>query len=198
MEDKKTVREKIRAMRREIEAEDALYASKALSELFFEIPDERLSKALSGGTVALYMPFDGEIDVLPLAKRLMASGVKTAYPQVKDGRLIFREADASDDTLFEKGAYGIPEPKEDLPGTEPDLIIVPAVAYNDEGIRLGMGAGYYDRYYKDHPQALYVGVCYDIQVTSDLPFDEDDMAVDILIPVDVSYDYDPDDGETAE
>lgn len=198
MEDKKTIRARIRAMRRDIDQEDASYASEILSDLFFEIPDERLKDLLKGGTAGLYMPFDGEIDVLPLAQRLRSAGVKTAFPRVSGDGIIFLEADDTDLSLFEKGSCGIREPLEGLPETSPDLIIVPGVAYNDEGVRLGMGAGYYDRYYREHLEAVYVGVCYDIQVISDLPFDEDDMACDILIPVDVGYDEDSDDEENAE
>ena len=46
-----------------------------------------------------------------------------------------------------------------------------------------MGGGFYDRYSKEHTSALYIGVCYAFQMTSDLPFDDMDMTVDILLPV---------------
>lgn len=192
MDDKKIIRDKIRAMRRDVDPEDAAYAAELLSELFFEIPDERLRRVLSGGTVALYMPFDGEIDVIPLARKLLSQGVTTVFPVIVGDRMIYRAADPDRKELFAEGRYGIAEPIPDLPELTPDLVIVPAVAFNEEGVRLGMGAGYYDRYYKEHQEALYVGVCYDIQVTSDLPFDEDDMAADILLPIDVKYDEDDD------
>ncbi|MBO4580429.1 MAG: 5-formyltetrahydrofolate cyclo-ligase [Clostridiales bacterium] len=190
MDDKKIIRDKIRAMRRDVDPEDAAYAADLLSELFFEIPDERLRRVLSGGTVALYMPFDGEIDVIPLARKLLSQGVTTVFPVIVGDRMIFRAADPGKKELFAEGRYGIAEPIPDLPELTPDLVIVPAVAFNEEGVRLGMGAGYYDRYYKAHQEAVYVGVCYDMQVTSDLPFDEDDMAADILLPIDVKYDED--------
>ena len=192
MDDKKIIRDKIRAMRRDVDPEDAAYAAELLSELFFEIPDERLRRVLSGGTVALYMPFDGEIDVIPLARKLLSQGVTTVFPVIVGDRMIYRAADPDRKELFAEGRYGIAEPIPDLPELTPDLVILPAVAFNEEGVRLGMGAGYYDRYYKEHQEALYVGVCYDIQVTSDLPFDEDDMAADILLPIDVKYDEDDD------
>ncbi|MBO4459849.1 MAG: 5-formyltetrahydrofolate cyclo-ligase [Clostridiales bacterium] len=190
MDDKKIIRDKIRAMRRDVDPEDAAYAADLLSELFFEIPDERLRRVLSGGTVALYMPFDGEIDVIPLARKLLSQGVTTVFPVIVGDRMIFRAADPDKKELFAESRYGIAEPIPDLPELTPDLVIVPAVAFNEEGVRLGMGAGYYDRYYKAHQEAVYVGVCYDMQVTSDLPFDEDDMAADILLPIDVKYDED--------
>ena len=190
MDDKKIIRDKIRAMRRDVDPEDAAYAADLLSELFFEIPDERLRRVLSGGTVALYMPFDGEIDVIPLARKLLSQGVTTVFPVIVGDRMIFRAADPGKKELFAESRYGIAEPIPDLPELTPDLVIVPAVAFNEEGVRLGMGAGYYDRYYKAHQEAVYVGVCYDMQVTSDLPFDEDDMAADILLPIDVKYDED--------
>ena len=197
MDDKKIIRDKIRAMRRDVDPEDAAYAAELLSELFFEIPDERLRRVLSGGTVALYMPFDGEIDVIPLARKLLSQGVTTVFPVIVGDRMIFRAADPGKKELFAESRYGIAEPIPDLPELTPDLVILPAVAFNEEGVRLGMGAGYYDRYYKEHQEALYVGVCYDIQVTSDLPFDEDDMAADILLPIDVKY-YEDDDEDIGE
>ena len=190
MNEKKIIRDKIRAMRRDVDPEDAAYAAELLADLFFEIPDDRLTNALSGGTVGLYMPFDGEIDVIPLARKLISRGVPTAFPVTAGDDILFRIADPDKKELFTEGRYGISEPKADLKEITPDVVIVPAVAFNEEGVRLGMGAGYYDRYYKAHQEAVYVGVCYDMQVTSDLPFDEDDMAADILLPIDVKYDED--------
>ena len=191
---KKEVRDTIRSMRREVESEDASYAKDLLAELFFEIPDDRLED-LKGACVGLYMPFDGELDVTGLAGELLSRGASLAFPSVEGDRIVFRSADIGSKDQFCRGAYIILEPRSDLMPAEPDIIIVPGVAYNDEGIRLGMGGGFYDKYYKDHPDALYIGVCYAFQVVSDLPFDEDDMACDILIPVDTGYDDDDTEGE---
>lgn len=195
--DKKEIRNRVRQMRQQVDKEDALYASGLLAELFFEIPDDRLSD-LAGRTVGLYMTFDGEIEVKPLAVRLRERGANTAYPEVRSGKIVFREADADNDDMFVKGSFGIKEPLSDLAEVTPDIIIVPGVAYNDEGVRLGMGGGYYDAYYRENPNALYVGVCYDFQVISDLPFDENDMACDILIPIDTEYDEEDDEATDGE
>ncbi|MBP5654319.1 MAG: 5-formyltetrahydrofolate cyclo-ligase [Clostridiales bacterium] len=191
---KKELRDKIRQMRREVEAEDASYASELLADLIFEIPDDNLSD-LEGKTVGLYKAFDGEIDVSLLAEKVSSRGARTAFPAVAKDKIVFRQAGIDADEMFEEGAYGIKQPKEGLAEVVPDIIIVPGVAYNEEGIRLGMGGGYYDRYYRENPDAVYVGVCYDFQVTSDLPFDDGDMACDILIPIDTRYDEDEDEGE---
>ena len=184
---KDEVRSRIRSMRRDLLPEDISYAKELLAGLFFDIPDDRL-KDLKGVLVGSYMPFDREVDVTGLTGELKARGARLSFPRVEGDRIVFREADIDNAEHFTEGSYRIKEPKGDLPLAEPDIIIVPGVAYNDEGVRLGMGGGFYDRYYKEHPDALYIGVCYAFQIVSDMPFDENDMVCDILIPLDTGYD----------
>ena len=95
-----------------------------------------------------------------------------------------------EDKYFETGAYKISEPASGLEKAEPrdiDIAVIPAIAYNEEGTRLGQGGGYYDKYFAQ-TDALLVGVCYDFQICSELPFDEHDLTVDILLPV-MTEDY---------
>ena len=73
--------------------------------------------------------------------------------------------------------------------SERDIVIVPAIAYNDEGIRLGQGGGYYDRLWKDlggdspDRKNVIVGICYDFQMISSIPVDENDMVCDVIFAV---------------
>ena len=67
------------------------------------------------------------------------------------------------------------------------LIAVPGIAFDEKGYRIGYGKGYYDKYFAQ-TDALLVGVCYDFQICSELPFDEHDLTVDILLPV-MTEDY---------
>lgn len=89
---------------------------------------------------------------------------------------------------FSIGAYNIPEPRKDMRKVMPeeiDLMIVPAVAFTDDGIRLGQGGGYYDRFLNKMAaknKAPYtIGVCYDFQIYSALPVESHDYAVDCVL-----------------
>lgn len=83
------------------------------------------------------------------------------------------------------GAYGIPEPKDGLQAVEPtriDVVIVPALAYDRRGYRLGYGGGYYDRFLPTlSAQAVKVGVQYDLLVWDALPVGPHDVSVDWVI-----------------
>ncbi|MBO4407648.1 MAG: 5-formyltetrahydrofolate cyclo-ligase, partial [Clostridiales bacterium] len=81
--------------------------------------------------------------------------------------------------------FGIAEPDESCILADPssiDMIILPAVAYNDEGVRLGMGGGYYDRFCSSC-NAVTVGICYDFQINSSIPVEDHDLCVDYLFVV---------------
>ena len=64
---------------------------------------------------------------------------------------------------------------------EPDLIIVPGVAFDLEGHRLGFGAGYYDRFLKQIPQAYKIGICFNFQKVKAVPTEETDIKMDEVI-----------------
>ena len=78
------------------------------------------------------------------------------------------------------GPYGIPEPC-GTPGTkEPDLIVVPCVCASPEGKRLGHGAGYYDRFLSES-RAFKMCLCYESLLLSDLPVNETDVRMDMIV-----------------
>ena len=87
-------------------------------------------------------------------------------------------------TALADGAYGIAEPQGEsvCAAAEIDLMIVPGVAFTREGVRLGRGKGYYDRYLaREGVRAYTVGVCYACQLLQELPSEEHDRRVDIVV-----------------
>jgi len=100
--------------------------------------------------IACYIPVDGEVDCRPLMESMLADGKQIYLPVIEGGRrgrLDFALLGA--DTTLRRNRYGIPEP---VPRSGQllnprwlDLALVPLVAYDRAGNRLGMGAGYYDR-----------------------------------------------------
>jgi 5-formyltetrahydrofolate cyclo-ligase len=95
--------------------------------------------------VSGFHPFKSEIDVLPLLARLTSEGWVTALPIVRAERqpLIFRQWAPGEPTV--PGVWGIPMPAEEAPEVEPDILLVPLLAFDRWGYRLGYGGGFYDR-----------------------------------------------------
>ena len=97
--------------------------------------------------VAGYWPFRTEIDPRPLMARLARLGVRLALPVTPpkgaDAPLAFRAF--SPETPLQRGAFGVPEPGPECETVEPELLLVPLLAFDRSGRRLGYGAGHYDR-----------------------------------------------------
>ena len=136
-------------------------------------------------TVLLYYPKPTEIDTLPLAKAALAAGKKVAFPVTgENGRMEFRLVENLDSDLID-GRFGIPEPAPSCPlfeknGRSSALILVPALAFDKEGYRLGYGKGYYDRYLEDFV-VTSVGLVYYDFIADRLPRGRFDRAVDLLV-----------------
>lgn len=135
--------------------------------------------------VALFSPLKDEVQILPLAESLPAS-CRVVLPRVgdrADGTPEMEFFDYEPKTLAD-GAYGIAEPQGEsvCAADEIDLMIVPGVAFTREGVRLGRGKGYYDRYLaREGFRAYTVGVCYACQLLQELPSEEHDRRVDIVV-----------------
>lgn len=140
---KETLRREARA-RRSALCESLGNVGEALARIFFEetFPDKKGGQT---GCVAGYWPIRGEPDPRPLMGRLAALGWQCALPVVvrREAPLIFRKWQPGDD--LDPGAYDIPEPLPGQPALEPDIVLVPLLAFDRSGHRLGYGAGHYDR-----------------------------------------------------
>ena len=190
-EEKALIRQEIRARRSALTDTMLLKIGRDIPEMFFSVDDEdfaaRLSKAK---TVALYRASQGELPADDLAKAFIKKGIKVCFPKIEDGAMNFYYCASLEGKLFEQGAYGIEEPVAGLEKVLPadiDIAVIPAIAYNEEGTRLGQGGGYYDKFFAQ-TEALLVGICYDFQICSELPFEEHDLTVDFLLPV-MTEDY---------
>jgi 5-formyltetrahydrofolate cyclo-ligase len=133
-------------------------------------------------TVALYAAIQRELDVSPVAVALLARGARVAYPRIDGDRLAFHAV--RDLGQLAPSTFGIPTPAEALPvvpTAELDAVVVPALAFDERGHRLGYGRGYYDGELAAAPRALRVGVAYDFQLVDELPVHTADQPVDVVV-----------------
>jgi 5-formyltetrahydrofolate cyclo-ligase len=102
-------------------------------------------RALPRGTVVSgYMPMRSEINPLPLLRKLAAAGARLALPVVAGaGKPLIMRAWTFGEPLV-AGVWGIRQPAPQAPATEPDILLVPLLAFDRAGHRIGYGAGYYD------------------------------------------------------
>ncbi|TVR96717.1 MAG: 5-formyltetrahydrofolate cyclo-ligase [Rhodospirillales bacterium] len=137
-----------------------------------------------GTVVAGYWPIVTEIDVRPLLARLIAAGASAALPVLSapDAPLLFRRWSIADD--LEDGPRGTRQPGPSAPLVIPDVVLVPLLAVDARGCRLGQGGGHYDRTLAalraDRP-TVAVGVGYAIQQIDEVPAAADDQRVDWIL-----------------
>lgn len=137
------------------------------------------------GVVMAYMPIIPEVDVESLAEAAWQGGKTVAVPKVDRAQrrmtpIVIRSLTDG----FVNGSYGIREPGEgeELDPDRIDLVIVPAVAYDRRGNRLGRGGGFYDRFLAIcSPPAVACGVAFDEQLLEELPVTDNDRPVDLLV-----------------
>lgn len=132
-------------------------------------------------TVGIYFARDGEVDLTALANTCWQRQIAVGLPVVIGHEMSFA-AYRRDAELRDNG-YGIPEPAivEEM---QPSVIFAPLVAFGDHGERLGMGGGYYDRYFASAPNATRIGVAHACQRADTLPANPWDVPLQAVITED--------------
>ncbi len=170
---KKILRENI--LRRRASHRRAEEDSRKIAERFLQLPQLKKAK-----NILLYYPHKNEVDTQYIINQLANSKKFNLYLPKVSGKEIL-PVKVKDLSSLKKGYAGIMEPEGEYISPEKiDIVVVPAVAYDLKGHRLGYGKGFYDRFLKNI-QALKVGVAYDFQVVNQLPAEEHDIPVDIII-----------------
>ncbi len=175
---KAALRKEIRAKRRSLDTEAVSDASSAVAEQLLKLPEIK-----NAGLILSYMPVKNELDVRELNSILVSQGKKIAYPLcIEDGGLRLFVPESGN--AFTVGSYGILEPDTERSSEvfpeNLDAVIVPAVAFTKDCMRLGQGGGYYDRLLTK-TDAVTVGVGYDFQLLKSLPLESHDRPLDFVV-----------------
>ncbi|MBT4769437.1 MAG: 5-formyltetrahydrofolate cyclo-ligase [Rhodospirillaceae bacterium] len=152
----------------------------ALRDVFLATVTPRPDAIVSG-----YWPVRGEMDPLVLLAHLHSIGHRCGLPVMvgRERPLVFRQWHPGME--MELGGFGIPVPPETMDEITPDLLLVPFLAFDDEGCRLGYGGGYYDRTLAklraDNTDLMAVGVAYGAQKADKLPREATDQPLDLVV-----------------
>ncbi|MFC4779614.1 5-formyltetrahydrofolate cyclo-ligase [Paenibacillus sp. GCM10023252] len=135
-----------------------------------------------------YVPLRTELNARPLTEWAWAAGIRVIVPKCRpsDRAMILYEITEWDQLV--PGAYGIMEPNPNLAinrGTAPEVILVPGLAFDKEGGRLGYGGGYYDRYWSlisaSSAKPYWLGLGYDAQLLPKVRLEQHDLRLDGVI-----------------
>ena len=139
----------------------------------------------TAGIVAGYNPQPHEPDIMPFLEFWLQQNGTCCLPVVSGPQqpLVFREWHLSSSLI--PGLYGIGVPNEQQPLLIPEVVLVPLLAFDQQGYRLGRGGGYYDRtlsYLRQkNPQCQMIGVAAQAQFTKTLPIDKHDQHLDRVV-----------------
>lgn len=171
---KKELRQQIRTQKRRLSAAELAVMSEDICSKVLA-----LASWQEAGTLLLYYPLPDEVDVRLLIKDAFESGKKVLLPVVKgdEMELHLYEGEAS----LKEGAFGIMEPTGPLFAPihydEIELAIIPGMAFDSAGHRLGRGKGYYDRLLPNLRDAKLIGICFPFQFLEEVPAEAHDISV---------------------
>ncbi len=137
----------------------------------------------SARTLALFSSIREEVETAPLARETLRRGARLVYPRVEGEQIVFREIRGEED--FVPSRFGMLEPAPSCPKVEwdaLDFVLVPGLAFDPRGNRLGYGKGFYDRALgRLRPEALTVGFCHDFQILDRVPAGPGDVPVQEIV-----------------
>lgn len=179
---KQELRNSVREQLRKCSPEELSRQSEAICEWLLRHP-----RVMVADTVVAYWCLHDEPDLSNAIDALCKQGKRVLLPCVtSDTEMVLRQYDGP--TSMRTGAFGIQEPigeEADIDSQNNDstVILVPGVAFDNNGNRLGRGKGYYDRFLQNAGRPHTIGICFDLQIVGEVPYGEHDIPVDELVKV---------------
>lgn len=180
--DKKSIRKKYIAIRNNFPQNELLGFSESISEKLNQLEFIRNSK-----NIMCFVSFGSEVETHSLIKNWLIEGKNISVPAMSNDKGVMHAVKISGfHELKACGKYGILEPtvlEDNIMSPENfDVIIVPGSAFDIRKNRMGYGAGFYDRFLSQTgPLCRKIGICFDFQVADEIPHEEHDVPLDLLI-----------------
>lgn len=174
--DKKELRRSIRERKRAMTEEEIVSRSEKLGELFLSSEAYKNAKTIYG-----YLPYNQEVRTVPMLEQALKDGKRVAVPKCYGDEMKFIFMD--DLSKVEKGYAGIPEPIADDPVADDTtaLVLMPGMAFDPQGHRIGYGGGFYDKFLAAEPNHPTLALCYEFQMQPQLETEAHDIPVDYVI-----------------
>ena len=179
MQTKNEIRKEARRRRDELPAEARMVYNEQICRRIKSLFWYQYSKEL-----LVYAAIQSEVDLQNLFVQAWKEQKSLYFPKVQGADLEFYRVNSLEE--LKKGSFGVPEPVDlQSPWTENPkknaLILVPGVAFQDNGARLGYGKGYYDTFLARHPALFKAGIAYECQLFRDWQKELHDVSMDLLI-----------------
>ncbi len=174
--DKKTLRAMIREQKRAMTDQQIESASEKLGQLF------RNTKLYAeANTIYGYLPYNQEVRTVPMLEQALRDGKRVAVPKVYGDEMKFVYLE--DLSRVDTGYCGIPEPIADEPVADDPtaLVLMPGLAFDPQGHRIGYGGGFYDKFLSQEPNHPTIALCYGFQMVEHLETEEFDVPVDCVL-----------------
>jgi 5-formyltetrahydrofolate cyclo-ligase len=177
---KSTLRRQMKSLLAAISPKERRQRSRAATDRLTDLPEFHDS-----GTLMTFLSLPHEVDSAPVILRAWQLGKTVVVPKTVVGRrrLIPYQIETLD-TGLTAGPYGIPEPMDGTPYplTMINMVIVPGLAFDTRGNRLGKGAGFYDRFLRENGfTGIKAGLCFHEQVVEEIPSEPHDVPLDLLV-----------------
>lgn len=174
--DKQALRKEIREKKRAMTEAEIVNKSEKLGQLFLASRAYQEAKAIYG-----YLPYNQEVRTVAMLQQAILDGKRVAVPKCYGEEMRFIWMD--DLSKVEKGYCGIPEPVADGPVADDPtaLVLMPGLAFTEEGLRMGYGGGFYDKFLASEPGHPTLALCYDFQMVEHIPTEEYDIPVDTVL-----------------
>lgn len=170
---KKELRANIKMLKKQHSAEQLATQSQAIMAKLAQHPD-----FVNARTVMLYSSLPDEVQTQQFVEQ-WRHHKKIILPTVVGDDII--PVELSENTGFAVGDFNILEPQDEAYQGDYDLIVVPGVAFDKNGNRLGRGRGYYDRFLCRYQQVKKIGICFDFQFVEEIPTEPTDVKMDEII-----------------
>lgn len=182
MMNKTEIRKYIKELKKNLTDEEIRLRSNQIAKKLFEKPFYKQAEC-----IYLYVSYNQEIDTIGIIKHILEDKKRVAVPKIIDKNMEFHEITSLDQ--LSEGAFGIQEPTVNKPVSEDpewaysNLMIIPGLAFDRNGSRIGYGGGYYDRYLHKYPDriGLKVALAYDFQVLEHIEIESYDEKIDDII-----------------
>lgn len=175
-EQKKQLRTELKQRRSDLSKSNCIEKSQQIMQFLHEIDEFNRAKSLF-----CYLSYLSEVETSSLISGFLEKSLALAVPKIM-GKTEMRAIPLKDLSDLEPDKMGILTPKSNKAAPASfDVVITPGLGFTEKGDRLGYGSGYYDRWFSKNKVKTKIGLAFEVQIVDELPIEETDMPLDILI-----------------